>query len=126
MCKDGHPLPDEYVDNAKHLAESVLQPLRDRVGQLDVVSWYRSKAWNDRKGGAKTSAHLTAEGADVSSHVYTATELHTIALAMHAQGLLPALGGIGHYPGKWIHLDTKKPDDGHLRRWEGSGVGDEK
>lgn len=123
-CHDGVGVPDNLLPNLHRLVLEVLQPLRDAWRQpLQVVSGYRSPAWNERVGGAKNSTHLTAEGADirpldprdVPMLLATVNDLRTA-------GLLQRLGGLGIYRG-WLHLDARQV--GHLRRWVGQGVGSE-
>jgi zinc D-Ala-D-Ala carboxypeptidase len=47
------------------LADTILEPMRDLVGPLRVNSGFRSKAVNDRIGGAKNSQHMAGQAADV-------------------------------------------------------------
>jgi len=124
-CHDGTDVPPELVPNVRRLCEQVLQPIRDRWGALIVISGYRTAAYNTRVGGAKKSTHLTGEGADIRPSKFAdVEELHKDILKMHAEGRLPALGGLGLYRG-WVHVDIRKAADGHLRRWTGRGVGSE-
>lgn len=123
---DGGDIPDVLMPNLEALVLGVLQPVRERFGQLFVISGYRSPEWNARVGGAKDSAHMTAEAADIRGpRAGSVMELHDAILTMQQQGKLPALGGIGYYPGRWCHIDIRKPADGHLRRWTGKGIGSE-
>lgn len=131
-CHDGTPVPDYLLDHLQHLVDSVLQPVRDRwatwspkTPQILVVSGFRTTEWNKRVGGAKKSTHLVLKGADIKPvYLRDVPRLFLMVLDMYQQGLLPALGGLGEYPG-WVHVDTSKATDGHLRRWKGGGVGSE-
>lgn len=125
-CHDGTDVPDELMGNLIRLGET-LTHIRLAAGvPLAVISGYRTKAWNDRVGGAAGSAHLTAEAADVRpGRGMSPDELHTLILAHHKQGRLPLIGGLGLYK-TWVHVDVRKAADGHLRRWTGKGVGSER
>ena len=56
-------------DAVKELAETVLQPLRDRVGHpLRINSGYRSPELNKEiKGSSPTSQHVKGEAADIAA-----------------------------------------------------------
>lgn len=125
-CHDGTPVPPEFMPNLTDLVLYVLQPLRDVWGgPLIEISGYRTPDWNRRVRGAASSTHLDASGADVRPvRLRDVAQLHTLVLARYEQGRLSRLGGLGLYPG-WIHVDTRKAADGHLRRWGGSGMGSE-
>lgn len=123
-CHDGSEVPDNLLPNLHKLVLQVLQPLRTAWGQpLQVVSGYRSPAWNERVGGAANSTHLTAEGADIRPLDPRDVPVLLATLQdMRARGQLPKLGGLGVYKG-WLHVDVRWV--GHVRRWTGKGVGSE-
>lgn len=125
-CHDGKETPPEAVANLHKLCMQVLEPLRMRWGApIVVISGYRSPSWNLTIGGAKFSTHMTGEGADVRP--LNPADLPAFASTveeLRLEGDLQGLGGFGKYTG-WIHLDTKRSADGHLRRWTGRGVGAE-
>lgn len=124
-CHSGEDVPEEYIDNVQRLCIDVLQPIRNRWGALVVVSGWRSKSWNTRVGGARNSTHLTGDGADVRPVRHRdIAEFHADILRMYKAGDLPGLGGLGQYRG-WVHVDTRRAKDGHLRRWTGRGMGSE-
>jgi uncharacterized protein YcbK (DUF882 family) len=111
MCRDGTPVPDEYVDNARLICERA-QALRDIAGPLVVVSGYRSLAHNKRVNGAKSSQHLTASALDLRSAKVSAADLHRLYLRLIRDRLVPD-GGLGLYR-TWVHVDLGRP-----RRWKG-------
>lgn len=123
-CHDGTDVPDNLLPNVIELASKVLQPVRDVCGPIVVISGYRTPEYNDRVKGAKNSTHLTAEGADVRAAQMPHAEFVATVNDMIQHGRLPRLGGMGVYR-TWIHLDIRKAADGHLRRWNGKGVGSE-
>lgn len=55
-------------DAVKELVETVLQPLRDKVGHpLHINSGYRCPELNRAVGGAETSQHVKGEAADIAA-----------------------------------------------------------
>lgn len=44
------------------LCQTLLQPIRDFAGPLEVTSGYRTRVWNAKKGGSPTSSHLWENG----------------------------------------------------------------
>ena len=60
-------LPEqEHIDNAKHLAKTVLQPVRDHYGVPIVPnSWFRKPAFNVAVGSNNKSDHPKGMGADI-------------------------------------------------------------
>ncbi|QDP62322.1 MAG: putative peptidase M15 [Prokaryotic dsDNA virus sp.] len=58
--------PPEVVDNLKHLADTVLQPLRFLYGKpIHISSGWRSEALNRAVGGSPTSEHLQGIACDI-------------------------------------------------------------
>jgi uncharacterized protein YcbK (DUF882 family) len=127
LCHGGGDLPADIVENLRKLCTEVLQPLRDAWGSpLVVISGYRSPAWNERVGGAKASQHMLGLAADVRpvTRSKDLSSLERLVTKMAATGGLPGLGGMGFYPGRWIHLDAR-PHTGRIARWEGKSIGSE-
>lgn len=144
-CHDGTPYPPELVPTRLAALRSVLNPIREHHGAaLAVVSGYRTEAYNRKRKGAKRSRHVKGDGADVRPVVYrngkpakwgdlSAIEqieavrlFYEGILGLIAQGKLTLLGGLGYYPGKWVHIDTRpKPPDGYITKWTGFGIGSE-
>lgn len=141
-CKDGTRVPPHLEPNREHLCAS-LEVIRaaDGARGLEVVSGYRTAAYNRKKQGAAQSRHVTAEAADVRpiirlmgvrvpwALVRNKREVirvfHEMILRMCQEGELPGIGGVGVYP-SWVHVDVRpKPPSGHLARWEGAGFGAE-
>jgi zinc D-Ala-D-Ala carboxypeptidase len=123
----GHiQVPNALMGNLQELVRHVLQPLREQWGGvLYVVSGYRTLAHNAEIGGAIHSAHLDARAADIRpTNPSEVRLLHALALDLYLAGDLAKMGGLGIYD-RWIHLDTRKAADGHLRRWSGAQHGAE-
>lgn len=56
----------EHIHNLAMLCESILQPLRDKIGRsIRVNSGYRSEKLNNAIGGSKTSEHSFGKAADI-------------------------------------------------------------
>ncbi len=137
-CHSGDELPVRLYPNAQHWVDTIGQPLRNDWGQIIIVGPWRTPAWNRRVGGALHSAHMFGEEEDAGpieegiagldirpAKVADVPALHAFILSLYQEGRLPGLGGLGLYP-RWVHADTRKAPDGHLRRWTGAGVGGER
>jgi hypothetical protein len=55
----------QVIDNLQQLVDNVLQPLRDKFGQVTVTSGYRSPEVNKAIGGSGTSDHCKGFAADI-------------------------------------------------------------
>jgi uncharacterized protein YcbK (DUF882 family) len=132
-CKDGTPYPEDWKDQWTDLAFETADPVRDAYGfPLEVISGYRTQSYNDdlikkdeavgNHNVASSSQHIKGEAMDLAPTdgppdvTDRVLALHDMVLAKYQRGELPKLGGLGLYPG-WIHIDTMKAPDGHLRRW---------
>lgn len=127
-CHDGTPYPPAWDDRYTLLALRLCDPIRRMWGgPLAVISGYRSPAYNEgliRDGHhpAADSQHMLGNAADLRPVAVggrdTVLELHGMILRAYRAGQLPQLGGLGLYPSwEWVHVDTGKALDGHLRRW---------
>jgi len=58
-------MPKKALENAMHLTQNVLQPVRDHFGLTRITSGYRSPKLNKAVGGSDTSDHLTGSAADI-------------------------------------------------------------
>lgn len=111
VCKDGSPVPEEYMHNVKELAEN-LQVLRDEVGEpIRINSAYRSPNYNKRIGGKPASKHLLAQAADITVKGKTPKQLAAIIERLISQRKMKQ-GGLGIYPG-FVHYDVR----GTKARW---------
>ena len=127
-CHDGTPYPDEYKQDRLPALLSLLNKIADTNGQFQVISGYRTPEYNQSLAAnsqahqvVSSSYHIQGMAADIRPVTGTVEELHQSILSMHSFGELPELGGIGVYPiSRWVHVDTGKAHDGHLRRWTGS------
>ncbi len=83
-------------------------------GEVRFLSGYRTRATNDllrRRGigAAPNSLHIAARAVD-----FTFPGVSVAAIFAYARWL--QIGGVGHYPGRFVHIDT-----GPTRDWVGGG-----
>ena len=63
-------IEDQYIidigvfDNIRSLTTNILQPLRDKVGRVNITSGYRCEALNKLVGGVRNSQHLSGKAVD--------------------------------------------------------------
>ncbi len=144
-CRDGTGVPQDYIDTNLAALASQLDIVRSAWGsRVEVVSGYRTAAYNHAIKGAPKSMHVTARAADVrpivvrdghrvhwellqrEDRVKYAEDFYAVVQALMATQSLPLVGGIGWYPRRWVHLDVRpRPADAHVARWEGEGIGAE-
>lgn len=102
--------------NLKLLAQTVLQPIRDKYGKpISVTSGYRCPKLNSAVGGSKTSQHLKGQAADIKCTATSKAELFNLIKGMINKGELTVGQLIWEYGTKkepnWIHVSlpyTKK------------------
>lgn len=102
--------------NLKLLAQTVLQPIRDKYGKpISVTSGYRCPKLNAAVGGSKTSQHLKGQAADIKCTATSKAELFNLIKDMINKGELIVGQLIWEYGTKkepnWIHVSlpyTKK------------------
>lgn len=87
-----------------------------------VTSCCRCPAHNAEEGGVKSSKHLCADKQPARAMDFKPQGVKPLAayrqiLAARKAGKLPDLGGIGLYD-TFLHIDTEKAPDGHLRTWD--------
>lgn len=112
-CKDGTPVPPNYLNNVKELANN-LQVLRDFTGAgIHLNCGYRTPEHNKKVGGEPNSKHLVAMAADIVSEKYTPTQLRAIIESLIKQGKMKQ-GGLGSYK-TFTHYDVR----GTQARWKG-------
>jgi uncharacterized protein YcbK (DUF882 family) len=110
-CKDGTPVPPEYIPNVKKLAEN-LQVIRDNINRpIQILSGYRSPAWNKKVGGKTKSYHMKAMAGDLAVKDMTPKQLHKVIMKLIDEGKIKN-GGVGLYPG-FVHYDVGPAN----RRW---------
>lgn len=141
-CHDGTPYPEAFPERWTDLRD-LCDGARIIHGQmLSVVSGFRSPDYNAMlvrrdnglgvHGVASSSEHTKARAADLRAIIARAPGLYSELIIAYEEGrkfttvdgvernFRDLLGGIGVYDeSNWVHIDTAKSDDGHLRRWIG-------
>ena len=56
---------EEHMANLKRLVDSVIQPLRDKIGPIRISSGYRSPKLNRAIGGSSRSQHCKGMASDL-------------------------------------------------------------
>ncbi len=126
------PYPEDWLDRWITLRD-LCDAIRDLWGgPLVVVSGYRTPDYNadlialdagkGSHGVMSSSQHIEGRAADLRTlhGDDDVPQLLRVVLEAQRDGKLPTLGGVGDYPQSgWVHVDTLKATDGHLRRWRG-------
>lgn len=118
--------PPEAVENLRALAEKVLQPLRDAMGQpMRVNSAYRGPAANAAIGGSKTSQHMTGEAADIEFDGFDNKLLakKIVDLKLPFDQLILEFYKPGDPNSGWVHVSHKRggPQRGQVLRAANEG-----
>lgn len=110
-CKDGTPVPRHLSYRCRQHAFK-LEKFRHACGDksLPVLSWYRTRAYNRRIGGASQSRHIQADATDFSRQ--TVESIGRRKFFQVAEAIF-AGGGVGDYPSGSAHLDSR----GYRARW---------
>jgi hypothetical protein len=105
------PVPKSKRVNAQHHAFK-LERLRHRLGDvpLRILSWFRTRPWNQSQGGASDSRHLYADGTDFDSG--TVAQIGTSRFDAACEEEFEN-GGFGRYPSGSRHVDSR----GSRARW---------
>lgn len=103
--------PPEVIENLRELCETILQPLRDSLGSVIIVtSGWRPLELNRLIGSSDSSQHPKGEAADIRAVGYSPIEV-----AKRVEQLdLPVHQCILEF-GRWCHL-SKKPKGRSARR----------
>src|SRR5262245_41548623 len=141
-CHDGTPYPEEFLDRWIDLRDLSDGARIIHGSQLFVISGFRTPAHNadliaadegrGAHGVASSSQHIEVRAGDFRSPTTDAHSLYSelliawqddftfMTVDVKERRFRDLLGGIGVYPeSNWVHLDTLKATDGHLRRWRG-------
>lgn len=102
----------EQKAKLKTLAETILQPIRDKYGKpLIVTSGFRCEKLNVAVGGSKTSQHCKGEAADirtVSDSVADNKALFNLILEMINKGEIKVGQLIDEYGYNWVHVSLPR------------------
>lgn len=146
-CRDGTPVPAEYLDNALTIMGEADIVRQDLGSAIQVVSAFRTDEHN-RGRGVDGSYHLRAMAMDIRPYVkrngkflrwksIPLAERTQMILQLHgninrliADGKLTRINGVGLYTSDdtgWVHIDIRpRLPNGRIARWLGSKMGSEK
>lgn len=112
-CNDGSLMPEDVMENVIELAEQ-LQILRDHIGKpITINSAYRSKEYNRRIGGVKSSFHIIGKASDLYVKGMSAREVYSVISDLIRAGKMKE-GGVGLYVSQgFVHYDIR----GTRARW---------
>lgn len=117
-CRDGTPYPVRWIDARLRPLAGLLEKIRaEFAAPIEIVSGYRTPAYNRKIGGARRSQHVNGRAADIRAPHVRTRDLHAIVLALYKTGEMPGLGGLGSYP-EFTHIDMRRTT--WLKRWQGS------
>lgn len=85
--------------NLKRLCIEVLQPLRDTLGPVTIISGYRPEKLNTLIGGAPTSQHVTGHAADIVVSGYSPLDV-----ARWIRDHVVGYDQVIHEFGQWCHV----------------------
>ena len=105
--KISNKIPDKYMNNVQKLAE-LLQVIRDAWDAAIIVnSGYRCKELNGKVGGSKTSDHLYAAAADIttkSDKPEDNKKLFILIKSLIDLGKIECRQLIDEYNYNWVHI----------------------
>lgn len=97
----------EVIENLRRLCQSVLEPLRAKLGRPVVItSGYRSLALNIAVGGNNSSLHMLGRAADIIMPGMT-----PLVVCEAVRKLKLPCPQIIHEFGRWTHLTVAKSDE---------------
>ena len=110
-CKDGTDVPRRMRYRARNHAFN-LERVRHGIGDkpVQIISWYRTKRWNNLQGGARKSQHLRAVATD---HPRQWVDKVGRSKVLIAGNKVFKSGGMGTYPSGAVHFDSR----GYRARW---------
>ncbi len=98
------PTP-QVIENLRRLCQTVLEPLRMKLGSPVVItSGYRCAALNSAVGGSANSHHVQGRAADI-----TAPGMTPLAVCQTVQQMKLPCVQIIHEFGRWAHLAVGQP-----------------
>jgi zinc D-Ala-D-Ala carboxypeptidase len=105
---DNTPSP-AAIANLLTLVCMLLQPVRDKVGPIIVISGYRSEVINGAVGGSKTSDHMQGFAADIESTSISNLEIaHLIVKNFKFTQVILEFYVEGDPNSGWVHVSYDK------------------
>ena len=132
-CHDGTPYPSEWISTRLPALVKILEAIRAAVdAKIHIMCGFRTAEENQRlrlkglrgeghmTGVAKHSQHMEGRAADIQAFGVPVKVLYSDIMRLYEEGKLPDLGGVALYEGLgFVHVDSYRMADGHLRRWFG-------
>ena len=107
---------EEQTENLRHLAQTILQPLRDKLGvPIKVESAFRSAEVNRKVGGERKSYHLCNDryaAADIKAKGVTLETMMNAVIDLN----LPVEEAIIEYDQGILHIAVRRPQRELLTR----------
>ena len=104
-CKCGCKTPADIQKNLVRVCDTMLEPLRLRIGTVVVLSGYRCPSYNAKIGGAKSSQHMQGKAIDFNRPAMGISQEDLVAEIKR----IDAVNGIGVYPNGGVHGDLRRP-----------------
>ena len=109
-----------FVIPPKHLWKNILPTIYfinrfiiPKIGEVEIVSSYRTRVYNQLAGGAKNSRHLTFNAFDmIPKKKISREQLHTILIQIWEKEGRQYKVGLGLYSGLRFQIDTSG-----FRKW---------
>jgi uncharacterized protein YcbK (DUF882 family) len=109
--------PDEAYANLGRLVHTLLDPLRNDLGQpVRVTSGYRSPAVNKAVGGSRTSRHMLGLAADIKVRRMSSSALADRIEDLREQGVLDYDQVIAYAPSRGGHVHVGLAPEGSIPR----------
>lgn len=103
---------EQEVQKLTQLAQTILQPIRDRYGKpIVVTSGFRCEKLNKAVGGVKNSQHVLGEAADITSLSDSITDnkaLFNLIVQMLKDKEIKVGQLIDEYGYNWIHISLPR------------------
>lgn len=91
------------------LTNTILQPLRDKIGPVMINSGFRSEKVNKKIGGASTSQHTKGEAADIETPAMSNYELAKYIIAnFDFDQLILEFASKEDPRAGWVHVSYKE------------------
>jgi hypothetical protein len=119
-------VPTAIRPTVERHAQTIMQPWRDAIGPLRIISGYRSRALNDAVGGSPTSQHVPGEAADVVPVVVSQLAAWVRLWQLAVAGRIVCGQAIYYVDRGFIHvaLPSKRfPAPGFCVRWRSAFPG---
>jgi len=99
--------PKEMWGNIVPLLHFINEEIIPLIGEVEVVSGFRTPAFNHLAAGAKRSRHLYFQAVDIiPKQAYSREELHSLLLQLWKQKGQKYKLGLGLYKGVRFHIDS--------------------